>query len=444
MTGTPEQATQPSYAHGPSDVPLLGDTHRRRAPPRGRAVRRPRRARGPLAGLPRDLPPALGRDHRGGAGPASRWGSRAAIASACGRRTASSGWCSSTRQRGSARSSSTSTRPTRRPSPVRAAAVGHERPACWRARSARPTTSRSWPRCAIAALPSGTRWSSRTTGPRCSPAARRSRRRSSAAREAALQFDDPINIQYTSGTTGFPKGATLSHHNVLNNGFFIARTLRYTEADRVCVPVPFYHCFGMVIGNLAAPQRRARASSCRARRSSRWLVLETVAAERCTSLYGVPMMFIAELDHPRLRGVRSVDACAPGVMAGAACPIEVMRAGADAHGHARGDDLLRHDGDLAGVHAERHRRSAREAGLDGGPGPPARRGQDRRSGDGRDRAARRPGRAVHARLQRDAGLLGRRGGDPRRDRSRRAGCTPAIWPRWTPRATSTSSAASRT
>jgi fatty-acyl-CoA synthase len=145
-----------------------------------------------------------------------------------------------------------------------------------------------------------------------------------AAREAALQLDDPINIQYTSGTTGFPKGATLSHHNVLNNGYFIAQTLRYTEADRVCVPVPFYHCFGMVIGNLAC----AATGACVVVPGEAFeprLVLEAVAAERCTSLYGVPMMFIAELEHPELERF-DLSSLRTGVMAGAACPIEVMRA----------------------------------------------------------------------------------------------------------------------
>jgi fatty-acyl-CoA synthase len=145
-----------------------------------------------------------------------------------------------------------------------------------------------------------------------------------AAREAELQFDDPINIQYTSGTTGFPKGATLSHHNVLNNGYFIAQVLRYTERDRVCVPVPFYHCFGMVIGNLAC----ATAGACVVVPGEAFeprLVLEAVAGERCTSLYGVPMMFIAELDHPDF-GAFDLSSLRTGVMAGAACPIEVMRA----------------------------------------------------------------------------------------------------------------------
>jgi fatty-acyl-CoA synthase len=144
-----------------------------------------------------------------------------------------------------------------------------------------------------------------------------------AERESELAFDDPINIQYTSGTTGFPKGATLSHHNVLNNGYFIAQILGYREIDRVCVPVPFYHCFGMVIGNLAS----AASGACVVVPGEAFdplLVLETVAAERCTSLYGVPMMFIAELDHPTFAS-HDLSSLRTGVMAGAPCPIEVMR-----------------------------------------------------------------------------------------------------------------------
>jgi fatty-acyl-CoA synthase len=145
-----------------------------------------------------------------------------------------------------------------------------------------------------------------------------------AKREATLQFDDPINIQYTSGTTGFPKGATLSHHNVLNNAHFIARTLRYSERDRVCVPVPFYHCFGMVIGTLACTSTGA-CVVVPAEAFDALTVLETVAAERCTSLYGVPMMFIAELDHPRFAEF-DLGSLRTGVMAGSSCPIETMRA----------------------------------------------------------------------------------------------------------------------
>jgi fatty-acyl-CoA synthase len=141
--------------------------------------------------------------------------------------------------------------------------------------------------------------------------------------ESRLQFDDAINIQYTSGTTGFPKGATLSHHNILNNAYFTAERMNYTERERVCVPVPFYHCFGMVIGNLACTSRGA----CIVVPSESFdplAVLETVQAERCTSLYGVPTMFIAELEHPRFAEF-DLSTLRTGVMAGAPCPIEVMK-----------------------------------------------------------------------------------------------------------------------
>jgi fatty-acyl-CoA synthase len=144
-----------------------------------------------------------------------------------------------------------------------------------------------------------------------------------ATREAELQFDDPINIQYTSGTTGFPKGATLSHHNILNNGYFIGETLRYTADERVCIPVPFYHCFGMVIGNLAC----ASHGSCMVIPSEAFdpkAALAAVQAERCTSLYGVPTMFIAELEHPEFSQF-DFSSLRTGVMAGSPCPEEVMR-----------------------------------------------------------------------------------------------------------------------
>jgi fatty-acyl-CoA synthase len=142
-------------------------------------------------------------------------------------------------------------------------------------------------------------------------------------RESELQFDDPINIQYTSGTTGFPKGATLSHHNILNNGFFIGEVLGYIPADRVCVPVPFYHCFGMVLGNLAIVSHGA----CIVVPSEAFdppAVLSAVAEERCTSLYGVPTMFIAELGDPTFRDV-DLSSLRTGIMAGAPCPVEVMK-----------------------------------------------------------------------------------------------------------------------
>jgi fatty-acyl-CoA synthase len=144
-----------------------------------------------------------------------------------------------------------------------------------------------------------------------------------AARMTTLSFDDPINIQYTSGTTGFPKGATLSHHNILNNGFFVTELLNLTERDVTCLPVPFYHCFGMVMGNLGtlahggcvvipAPSFDPGAS------------LEAVAAEGVTSLYGVPTMFIAMLDHERFDSF-DLSSLRTGIMAGSPCPIEVMK-----------------------------------------------------------------------------------------------------------------------
>jgi fatty-acyl-CoA synthase len=142
-------------------------------------------------------------------------------------------------------------------------------------------------------------------------------------RESLLDADQPINIQYTSGTTGFPKGATLTHRNILNNGYFCGERLGYTEHDRVCIPVPFYHCFGMVIGNLACTTHGA-AMVVPSPGFDGGAVLEAVEAEQCTSLYGVPTMFIAVLEHEDLE-TRDVSTLRTGVMAGAPCPIEVMK-----------------------------------------------------------------------------------------------------------------------
>lgn len=143
------------------------------------------------------------------------------------------------------------------------------------------------------------------------------------ARESTLHFDEPINIQYTSGTTGFPKGATLSHNNILNNGFFIGQRLKYTEKDRVCIPVPFYHCFGMVIGNLCCTSHGATmvipSATFEAEKA-----LEAVEKEKCTSLYGVPTMFIAELQLPHFSDY-NLKTLRTGVMAGSPCPVEVMK-----------------------------------------------------------------------------------------------------------------------
>jgi fatty-acyl-CoA synthase len=140
---------------------------------------------------------------------------------------------------------------------------------------------------------------------------------------ALLQSDDAINIQFTSGTTGAPKGATLTHHNILNNGYFIGQTMAYTEADRVCIPVPLYHCFGMVIGVMAC-LTHGSAMVFPGEGFDPLATLETVAEERCTSLYGVPTMFIAQLDHPDFMKF-NVSSLRTGVMAGSNCPIELMR-----------------------------------------------------------------------------------------------------------------------
>ena len=152
---------------------------------------------------------------------------------------------------------------------------------------------------------------------------------SEAEREAlqqvgqTLQFDDPINIQFTSGTTGSPKGATLTHHNILNNGFFVGEAMRLTEYDRLCIPVPLYHCFGMVLGVLACVTHGS-AIVFPSEAFEPLAVLETVAAEKCTALHGVPTMFIAVLDHPRFAEF-DLSSLRTGIMAGSPCPIEVMK-----------------------------------------------------------------------------------------------------------------------
>ena len=141
--------------------------------------------------------------------------------------------------------------------------------------------------------------------------------------EQSVQFDDAVNIQYTSGTTGFPKGVTLTHHNLLNNGFFIGVRLNYTHLDRVCIPVPFYHCFGMVIGNIACTSHGA----CMVIPSESFepeKALNAVEMEKCTSLYGVPTMFIAELELPNFDRF-DLSSLRTGVMAGSPCPIEIMK-----------------------------------------------------------------------------------------------------------------------
>ena len=144
-----------------------------------------------------------------------------------------------------------------------------------------------------------------------------------ADQEAALSFDDPINIQYTSGTTGFPKGATLSHHNILNNGYFTSRRQGWSDRDRVCLPVPFYHCLGSVVGNLGAVTHGA-CVVIPAPAFEPGATLQAIEQERCTVLYGVPTMFIAELAHPGFAEF-DLSSLRTGVMAGSPCPVEVMK-----------------------------------------------------------------------------------------------------------------------
>jgi fatty-acyl-CoA synthase len=144
-----------------------------------------------------------------------------------------------------------------------------------------------------------------------------------AERQRQQEFDDPINIQYTSGTTGYPKGATLSHHNILNNGYFVAEIMKFTDQDRLVIPVPLYHCFGMVMGNLGCITHGATMIYPSEGFDPK-LVLEAIQAERATAVYGVPTMFIAELDHPEFSGY-DLSSLRTGIMAGSPCPVEVMK-----------------------------------------------------------------------------------------------------------------------
>ena len=197
--------------------------------------------------------------------------------------------------------------------------------------------------------------------------------------QSGMSPSDPINIQYTSGTTGFPKGATLTHTNILNNGYLVGEGLEYTEQDRVCIPVPYYHCFGMVLGNLACTTHGA-TMVIPAPGFEPEATLKAVAAERCTSLYGVPTMFIGELELPNF------DSFDLSTLADRDHGrIDVPRAG-DAqrhrpHAHERCGDRLRHDRDVAHVDPDAADRQPDPAGDDGGPGGSAHRGPGHRPGD---------------------------------------------------------------
>ena len=170
------------------------------------------------------------------------------------------------------------------------------------------------------------------------------------ARQRSLQFDQPVNIQYTSGTTGAPKGATLSHYNILNNGYMVGESLGLTAQDRMVIPVPLYHCFGMVMANLGCVTHGSTMIYPNDAFDP-GLTLHAVAEERASILYGVPTMFIAMLDHPG-RSELDLSSLRSGIMAGATCPIEVMRRVIGQMHMARAD-RLRHDRDQPGVVADR-------------------------------------------------------------------------------------------
>ena len=347
-----------------------------------------------------------------------RPGSSRASASGSGARTAPSGRSSSTRPPRPGSSWSTSTRPTGRPSSstcctspaaellVAATAFKTSRLRAdgrrGRARDCAGARAGRVPRARLGGVHRRRRAASTPTSCASARPRRSSTTRSTSSTRAARRASRRAR---RSATTTSSTTATSS-----------AAGAGYTEEDRVCIPVPYYHCFGMVMGNLACTSHGA-CMVIPAPAFDPVATLQAVQDERCTSLYGVPTMFIAELEHPTFA---EFDLSQPahrdhGRLAvpdrdDARCVVR------DAHGG--GHDLLRHDRDLAGLDADRRRRPAREARRHRRAGAPARRGQDRRPRERRDRRARRAGRAVHARLQRDARLLGRAGEDRRRDRPR--------------------------
>jgi fatty-acyl-CoA synthase len=240
----------------------------------------------------------------------------------------------------------------------------------------------------------------------------------------ALDADDAINIQYTSGTTGFPKGATLSHHNILNNGYFVGEGCGYTEADRICVPVPYYHCFGMVMGNLAATSH----GSCVVLPSPTFepaAVLRAVQEERCTSLYGVPTMFIGVLADPAFAS-SDLTSLRTGIMAGAPCPVEVMKRCVS--------EMHMEEVTICYGMTETSPVSTQTAAAD--PASWTRSAARRSSGGCRASCAPVDTRSCSA--------TGRIPTAPPRPSTAPAGCTPATWPPSMPTGTSTSSAGSRT
>ncbi len=230
------------------------------------------------------------------------------------------------------------------------------------------------------------------------------------ARMATLGNDDPINIQYTSGTTGFPKGATLSHRNILNNGFITTELINLGPKDKLCIPVPFYHCFGMVLGNLGCTSHGA-TMVIPAPGFDPTLTLDALEKERCTAVYGVPTMFIAMLGDPDLAD-RDLSSMRTGIMAGSVCPVEVMKRAISDMNLTELVHRVRHDRDVARVLPDPHRRRPRTSHRLDRPCPAARRDQDHRPGHRRRRRRGQPGEYCARGYYRDARLLAGRGQDP--------------------------------
>ena len=273
----------------------------------------------------------------------------------------------------------------------------------------------------------------RRVGRRSAPAAPACPRRRSRRASAGSSSTTPSTSSTRRAPPALPRAPPSPTTTSSTTATSSAKAMGYTEQDRVCIPVPFYHCFGMVIGNLACTTHGACIVT-PGEAFDPLLTLETVSAERCTSLYGVPSMFIAELAHPRFHEF-DLSLAPHRHDGGRPLPGRGDAQGAIADAHARDDDRLRHDGDLARLRADGAQRSAGATGRHRRPGPPPRRDQDRGPGDGRHRSPRRAGRVLHAGLQRDA----RATGTTRRPRARpstpRAGCTPATSRPWTTRAT---------
>jgi len=222
-----------------------------------------------------------------------------------------------------------------------------------------------------------------------------------AAVEATLDCHETINMQYTSGTTGFPKGVMLTHYNVVNNGFNIGECMKLTEKDRLCIPVPFFHCFGCVLGVMACVTHASTMVPVEIFDPLK--VLQTIEAEKCTAVHGVPTMFIAELEHPEFSRF-DLSSLRTGIMAGSNCPIEVMK---KVISQMNAPDRV-----FAGYYPDTYRRHYRIAGRNGRQGTAGRGGQDRRHRNRRGPAPRQAGRTLHPRLSGHEGLLQ----DARRDR----------------------------